>query len=82
MIADGNAAARNAMFYGWAAVSVRNAAVNGRQVRASPINGNRYHADIVLPDLAEENRDEQTRHAQELADSANWRERPATPERQ
>ncbi len=52
-IADETAAARDATFYGWAVVSV------------IPDNGNPYHADIILPELAGEDREEQKRHAQE-----------------
>ena len=64
-------------FYGWAVVMAHKAGANGRQVRASAKPDNPYHADIVLPDLAAEDREEQKRHAQELADSSSWRERPS-----
>ena len=81
-IADETAAARRARFYGWAVVTARQAGVNGRRVRASARLHNPYHADIVLPDLAAEDREEQKRHAQELADRSSWRERPnAAPQR-
>ena len=50
------------------------AAANQRQVLASPQLDN-PHADIVLPDAAVEDRDEQKRHAQELADASVWRGR-------
>ena len=81
VIADKNAASRGATFYGWAVVSAQKAAAGGRRVKASPKLDNPYHADIVLPDLAREDREEQIRHAQELADSSGWRERPAILER-
>ena len=68
---------RGATFYGWAVVVARNAGADGRHVRASAKPDNPYHADIVLPDLAAEDREEQKRHAQELADSSSWRERPS-----
>ena len=68
---------RDATFYGWAVVVARNAGANRRHVRASAKPDNPYHADIVLPDLAAEDREEQKRHAQELADSSSWRERPS-----
>ncbi len=74
-IADNIASARNATFYGWAVVTVERAATSGRRAVASPQLGNPYHADIVLPDPAIEDREEQKRHAQELADSSIWRER-------
>ena len=77
VIADSNAAARGATFYGWAVVAARKAAANGRQVQASPKPDNPYHADIVLPALAAQDQDERIRHAQELADNASWRGRPS-----
>ena len=50
------------------------AAGNGRRVVASPIlDQNPYHADIVLPSVVAEDREEQKRHAQELADMSRWR---------
>ena len=63
-------------FYGWATLAAKDAASNGRQVVATPLPDNSYHADIVLPDSTVANRDEQIRHAQELADASRWRERP------
>ena len=74
-IADGVAAGRGRTFHGWAVVDAHTAASNGRQVTASPQLGNPYHADIVLPDAAVEDREEQKRHAQELADASVWRRR-------
>jgi len=74
-IADRVATARKRTFYGWAVVTSETAAANGRRVLATPQPENPYHADIVLPDLAAEDREEQKRHAQELADSSVWRER-------
>ena len=69
------AAARGKTFYGWAVIDAETAASNGRQVTASPQLDNPYHADIVLPDAAVEDREEQKRHAQELADASIWRNR-------
>ena len=66
---------RNVRFYGWAVVSSEDALRNGRLVNASPLESNPYHADIILPELAGEMRDEQIRHAQELADVSRWRDR-------
>ena len=76
-IADRVAAARSRTFYGWAVIAREIATSNGRTATASPQLGNPYHADIVLPDPAVEDRDEQKSHAQELADAAVWRERGA-----
>lgn len=79
-IADARDGARNRNFYGWAVVSASNAALNGRIARASPIlNINPYHADIILPQSAADDRDEQKRHAQELRDASHWRARPDLP---
>ncbi len=74
-IADRVAIGRSKPFFGWAVVKADAAASNGRQVTASPQTDNPYHADIILPDTAVEDRDEQKRHAQELADEASWRAR-------
>ena len=63
-------------FYGWAIIAVKDAEKNGRRVAASPLPCNPYHSDIVLPDSAAENREEQMCHAQELADISRWRGRP------
>ncbi len=77
-IADTVASARNRTFYGWAVVTAEKAGGNGRWVKATPKpdQGNPYHADIILPGLAAQDREEHKRHAQELADIARWRERP------
>lgn len=77
-IAHKTALARNATFYGWAVVAAEKASNNGRHVIATPQpnHDNPYHADIILPELSGEDRDEQKRHAQELADASEWRERP------
>lgn len=79
-IAERNADARNRTFYGWAVITARKAATGGRQVRASPQPGNPCHADIVLPASAAKEKEEQIRHAQELADNSIWRVRPAASE--
>ena len=70
------AVAHNIKFHGWAIVTAENARTSGRQVAATPQLHNPYHADIILPDLAAEDREEQKRHAQELADASTWREHP------
>ena len=75
-IADRDGVARDAVFYGWAVLTVAQAARDGRTAIASPLPNNPYHADIRLPTLAGEDREEQKRHAQELADVSGWRGRP------
>lgn len=79
-IADNVGTARNRTFYGWAVVTAEESRRNGREAIASPLNDNPYHADIRLPELTAEDREEQKRHAQELADVSRWRERPNLPE--
>ena len=81
-IADNVGAARTppADCYGWAVVTAEEARRSEREAIASPLNTNPYHADIRLPDLTAEDREEQKRHAQELADVSRWRERPNLPE--
>ena len=74
-IAERVAAGRRATFYGWAVVAADRAAANGRRVAATPLPDNPYHADVVLPDIAVEDREEQKRHAQEPADASIWRPR-------
>ncbi len=75
-IADNVAAARSATFYGWAFLTAEESVHNERQVIPSPLDNNPYHADIRLPDPVAEDREEQKRHAKELADASRWRERP------
>ena len=78
-ISDRIAVDRQRRFYGWATVVARLAAANGRRVVASPRPSNPYHADIVLPDLAADDYEEQRVHAQQLADASRWRSRPTPP---
>lgn len=66
----------NATFCGWAFLTASSARENEREAVASPKENNPYHADIVLPQAAVEDREEQKRHALELADASSWRERP------
>ena len=75
-IADKAAVARNATFYGWASITAEEADRNERRVGANPLPDNPYHADIVLPGLTVEDREEQKQHAKELADASRWRSRP------
>ena len=64
-------------FYGWATLTVSDAASNGRTVEATPTDVNIHHADIVLH-LSDDNerRDQQKQHANELAALAQWRDVP------
>lgn len=71
------AAERERTFYGWAVVMAGRAASSGRRVVATPQQpDNPYHADIKLPDPAQEDREEQIRHARELADASLWQPAP------
>lgn len=75
-ISDKIAKNRQRTFYGWAVITAENASNNEREVLASPLQHNPYHADIILPDAAVIKREKQKTHAQQLADKATWRERP------
>lgn len=70
--AQGVASGRGRSFYGWAVVSAELAASSGRRVSATPQPDHPFHADIQLPDAAQEEREEQIRHARELADASRW----------
>ena len=72
-IAGRVAAARNSTFYGWAVVTAAEAQKNDRRVVPSPLPDNPRHADVVLPQAVTDDREEQKRHAQELADASRWR---------
>ena len=75
-IADRDVPPESRGFFGWAALRIEEASRNGRAVNATPQKANRYHADIVLPEPALEERDELVEIANELAGYAVWRERP------
>ena len=75
-ISDKIAKNRQRPFCGWAVIIAENASDNGREVLSTPLQDNPYHADIILPDAAVIEREEQKTHAQQLADKATWRERP------
>ena len=77
-IADAMANARGLNFYGWAVLTASNASVNERRVVADPLSDgtNPFHANILLPDSAIDDPDEQKHHAQQLAAVSYWRERP------
>jgi hypothetical protein len=76
-ISERVAVGRGASFYGWAIVAVKRIRENRREVIATPLPNNPYHADILLPEGAAEEREEQQRHAQELADASHWQDRPS-----
>ena len=63
-------------FYGWAVVTAGLAASSGRRVSATPQPDNPLHADIELPNPAQEEREDQIRHARELADASRWESAP------
>ena len=63
-------------FYGWAILAVENAEMNGKKMQATPIDGNRYHADIFLNITDRERRDRQKQHAVELAAHSTWQGAP------
>ena len=65
-------------FYGWAVVGAEQVRKAGCGVEDSPLPGNLYHADIMLPDSIMESRDEQEHYATTLAGMAKWR--PYQPE--
>lgn len=79
-IAEERAAAREKTFFGWAVVTAQDAENNDRRVTATPQLTNPYHADIILPSAAAWEREEQKRHAQELADVSRWREAEEFPD--
>ena len=63
-------------FYGWAVVAKEPVEQSGGLVKASPLPGNPYHADIVLPDAAVENEEARRQYATRLAGRSEWRPRP------
>ena len=76
-ISDRNAVARRLQFFGWAVVTVSEASRNGRYVRESAQLDNPFHADIHLNIVeAQERRDAEKAHANDLAARAIWRPRP------
>lgn len=63
-------------FYGWAVLKVRDAAMNGRTVEATPTPQNRCHADICLNVIGDERKHQQRQHAVELASHSRWLDVP------
>ena len=72
---------RGRKFRGWAILTVEDAKANRRDVEATPVDANPFHADILLnlPDgLSDlDRRDTQKRHATDLARRAHWERAPA-----
>ena len=68
-IADSIAVQRgsNRKFYGWAELSVANASIDAREVHATPAPENKWHADIVLPIAAKDDKKVRERHVNQLA---------------
>lgn len=62
----------NRTFYGWLVVSAADAEQQGRRVVPTPLKENPYHADIKLPDLDEESREE---HAFALSIVSKWQDK-------
>ena len=79
-VAIGRSVDRTVTFYGWLVIAAEDAGSSERQVIYTPQSNNSYHTDIILPDSIAEGRDEQVRHAQELADASRWCERPDSTE--
>ena len=57
-------------FYGWAVITAEEASMDEREVKSSRSEENPYHADIILPDSAIKDRDEQKQHARKLAEKS------------
>ena len=54
-------------FYGWVKIKAEKACRSKRIVQVTPKEDNPYHADIILPEGIDINRDQQVAHATELA---------------
>jgi hypothetical protein len=69
---------RGTRCHGWAAVSAASARKNGRTAVSDRLDGNPYHALVILPEAPtpEEFVAAQREHGLELALAAQWRERP------
>ena len=76
-IAERASASRSGPFRGWASVVAETAWSDGRRALGSPVDGNPYHGDIVLPETAETDLGIRLSHAQRLAGASRWCE-PAT----
>ena len=67
---------RNLNFYGWAMIRVGDIRGCGRDVVASPMEGNSCHANIVLPQSTAANDVERKDHLMILAERSKWRRKP------
>jgi hypothetical protein len=81
VVADAQKAAKNRpsppnTFCGWAVVSAEAVRNTGCLVNDSPLCKNRYHADVILPDTAMENKDAQRGYATTLAGISRWKPWP------
>ena len=64
-----------ATLHGWLIVAAFRVRAIGCDAAASPLGENPYHADVVLPAIAAEDRDAQRAFAQRLAQASLWRGR-------
>lgn len=71
----------NRTIYGWFVVSAKNAALMKRQLEATKVEGNPYHADIVLPNKDFMDKLRRLQHAQSLASHSEWRDFEEVKER-
>ena len=60
-------------FYGWAKIKAVDARRKERKVKSNPVQGNPYHAEVILPIHT---RDEQKAHAVNLATLSDWYPNP------
>lgn len=77
-IAKAVAVNRHTSLKRWAKVKAEHAREDGRDVEYTPVEGNPYHADIVLPELSGDEKADrrmQAFHAKKLADNAIWSDR-------
>lgn len=64
--------------HGWAQLSLQDAMGMNRQVLAAPLDGNPWHAEIIIPETdPTELADAQDQHALNLAMRSSWLERPS-----
>lgn len=63
---------RGSGFYGWAIIARNKVLESGCTLEATPVAGNPYHADIILPKEAEHSRLESAKYARRLAMASRW----------
>lgn len=73
-IAETESTDRAGEFRGWARLTAAKAGDDKRHVKASPTNGNKYHADVALPEEAVTERIKQTWHAKRMALAAEFKD--------